>query len=141
MRYEGLIQYSEKTQLGKVSMKKEPQLPTTPLSEDRIKGSYGIGVGLFMFMGLGLLAGKVSMPVLWLLTIPSFATFVAGSTFYVKSKGYSPLFGVLGFGAVFGLILLILLPDRNDKTMQETLQLQRLLKARHDAKKEAEKNA
>ena len=117
---------------------KKPEARAVPLSPDRIKGSYGIGVGLFMFMGLGLLAGKVSLPVLWLLTIPSLATFVAGSTFYMKSKGYSPLLGVLGFGAVFGLVLMILLPDRNDKTMQETMELQRLLQARHDAKKEAE---
>lgn len=129
---------SEKAIVEKASTEKESEVRTVPLSEDRIKGSYGIGVGMFMFMGLGLLAGKVSIPVMWLLTIPSFATFVAGSTFYVKSKGYSPWLGILGFGAVFGLVLMIFLPDRNDKTMQETMELQRLLQARHDAKKEAE---
>ena len=128
---------TEKAIVEKASTEK-PEPRTVPLSPDRIKGSYGIGVGLFMFMGLNLLAGRVSIPVMWLLTVPSMATFVAGSTFYAKSKGYSPYLGILGFGAVFGLILLIFLPDRNDKTMQETLELQRLFQARHDAKKEAE---
>ena len=113
------------------------------ISEDRIKGSYGIGVGMLMFMGLGILAKlHIPVPLLWILLVPAMATFISGCSFYAKSKGYSPYFGILGFGAIPGLVLLILLPDRTDNTYKETLEIQRQLQARHEARqasKEARK--
>lgn len=89
------------------------------LSEDRVKGSFGIGVGMLMAIGMDRLVSHVPPSVLWALWVPSTAVFVAGCTFYSKSKGYSPLLGVLGFAWIFGLIPLMLLPDRKDTTLKD----------------------
>lgn len=105
-----------------------------PLTEDRIKGSYGIGIGMLMFGGLGLIHLSVSQFVLWMLLVPAMAIFVPGCAFYARSKGYPLFLGLIGLLALPGLVLLILLPDRNDKTYQETMELQRLLRERHEAK-------
>jgi len=113
---------------------KEPR-KQQPLNEDRIKGSYGIGIGMFMFMGLGLLLGKVHPVISWILLVPALAVFVPGCVYYAKSKGYPKLVGLLGFGAIPGLVILILLPDRTNNTYQETMEIQRQLRERHEAKK------
>lgn len=107
-----------------------------PLSEDRIKGSYGIGVGILLFVGLSVIH-QTNPPVfvMWLLMIPAMAVYVPGCAFYARSKGYPWWVGLVGFGAVLGLIPLILLPDRTSNTYKETIDIQRKLKERHEAKK------
>src|SRR5947209_1825534 len=90
------------------------------LSEDRVKGSFGIGIGILMAVILvNAVYPHVSPALRWVCMMPALATFVAGCTFYSKSKGYSPYLGLLGFGWIFGLIPLILLPDRKDNFMKE----------------------
>ncbi len=89
------------------------------LSEDRIKGSFGIGIGMLMAIGMQALVGHAPQGVLWTLWIPSTAVFVSGCIFYSRSKGYSPYLGLLGFGWIFGLIPLMILPDRKDTTLKD----------------------
>jgi hypothetical protein len=101
------------------------------ISEDRVKGSLGIGIGMLMAVGMSLLASRVPQGVLWALWVPSTAVFVTGCAFYSRSKGYSPYLGVLGFGWIFGLIALIFLKDRNDNSLKE---LQAEFEARRKAR-------
>lgn len=90
------------------------------LSEDRVKGSFGIGIGILMAVVLvNFVYPQVPPAIRWICMLPALATFVAGCTFYSKSKGYSPYLGLLGFGWIFGLVPLILLPDRKDNFMKE----------------------
>ena len=90
------------------------------LSEDRIKGSYGIGVGMLlgilrMWLWIGHVSPVLTMPLFVFATV----VFTIGCCFYTKSKGFPPLLGLLGLLWIPGLVVLILLPDRKDSTLKD----------------------
>ncbi len=45
---------------------------------------------------------------------------LAGTCTYAKSKGYSPFVGILGIMTIFGIIALVLLPDKWKKALAVT---------------------
>ena len=67
------------------------------ISEDRIKGSYGIGMGMLlgilrMWLWIKHFPLLITLPLFVLATV----IFTYGCIFYSKSKGYAPLLGLLG---------------------------------------------
>lgn len=90
------------------------------LSEDRIKGSFGIGIGMLMaiswqWLSLAHMPRVVTVPLIMLATL----VFTTGCIFYTKSKGFAPWLGLLGVLWIPGLVVLILLPDRKDTTLKD----------------------
>ncbi|MFC1710158.1 hypothetical protein ACFL0F_00665 [Patescibacteria group bacterium] len=49
----------------------------------------------------------------WLLFLIGFSMFIFGCMNYVKAKGYHWAFGLLGILSLIGLIILVLLPNKN----------------------------
>ncbi len=93
---------------------------TDKLSEDRIKGSFGIGIGMLMaiswqWLSLAHIPRVVTVPLIILATL----VFTTGCIFYTKSKGFAQWLGLLGVLWIPGLVVLILLPDRRDTTLKD----------------------
>ena len=112
---------------------------TDKLSEDRVKGSFGIGIG--MLMGIACQWLKIAhIPLFVTIPLLALATVIltSGCFFYSKSKGFSPWLGLLGLLWMPGLIVLMLLPDRKDTTLKD-LQTEFMArrKQRDDQKKAA----
>ena len=111
------------------------------LSEDRIKGSFGIGIGMLLgllrqWLWMSHLPQAVTIPVFVVATI----VFTVGCIFYSKSKGFSPYLGLSGALWIPGLVVLILLPDRRDnfmKELQEELNRRRNMRQNSDVEEKA----
>lgn len=81
----------------------------------REKAIRQIIIGTVLFAAVSFtdyLAQKILIDILWLYLIP-LIPFVFGSMTYSRLKGYSPYLGCIGFTLLFGISILILLPDRN----------------------------
>jgi hypothetical protein len=85
------------------------------LAEYKTKTNIGVAIGLILEI-----AGRVmmmEMPNLALvgaiITLVGVVFFIWGCMSYAAGKGYSKLLGLLGLLSCIGLIVLVLLPDKN----------------------------
>jgi hypothetical protein len=78
----------------------------------------GIGLGLLLsWSSSAMLRGAEQKPLRGAFVIAGLALFVWGCSQYALSKGYSAWWGALGGLSVFGMIVLVLLPDRRKTGM------------------------
>ena len=86
------------------------------LKEYKRKTNIGAGVGLVAValgnyvVRTGSFGGPVVGLILWLIGVP---LFLWGCGQYARGKGYSPYWGALGLLYILGLLVLVLMPDRN----------------------------
>ena len=80
------------------------------LAEYQKKTNYGIAFGLLLQLGSTVFSDN---PIGLLVLIIGAATFIWGCCCYAIGKGYPGVLGDLGFLSLLGLIVLILLPDKN----------------------------
>ena len=112
------------------------------LSEDRVKGSFGIGIGILLgllrqWLWMSHVPLVVTLPLIVIATL----VFTAGCVFYAQSKGFPRYLGILGLLWVPGLVVLILLPDRKDTFMKELSdELDKRRTARRNGEKEEKAN-
>jgi len=84
------------------------------IAEYRIKASVAFGGGIIMWVaGQGLAKAGIPKPLGITADIASILTFAYGGTMYMRAKGYSPILGLIGALPLIGLVLLFLIPDRN----------------------------
>jgi hypothetical protein len=85
------------------------------LQEYKNKTNIGVGVGIVLQVVGAYFRGQgESMEPLGLLAIiVGFLFFMWGCSSYAQGKGYSQWFGALGLFSIFGLIVLVLLPDKH----------------------------
>ena len=79
------------------------------LPEQKRNTNIGVGMGILLqFASAGLEA-----PLAFLVAFVGLVFFIWGCTSYMKGKGYSPAWGLLGLLSIMGLIILALFPDRH----------------------------
>ncbi|MEW6349321.1 MAG: hypothetical protein AB1646_09685 [Thermodesulfobacteriota bacterium] len=80
------------------------------------KTNIGIGVAIFMWVAAYFLEqdfGQTAKGSLKLLTLAALVPFLFGCCTYAKGKGYHSAWGFLGLFWCFGLLALVLFPDRH----------------------------
>lgn len=85
------------------------------LPEKRMNTNIGVGIGfLLQLAGFLLLQTGGTTGILGLvLLLISWPVFIWGCMNYAEGKGHSKWVGLVGFGGIIGLIILILLPDQD----------------------------
>ena len=81
------------------------------LTEYQKKSNYGIAIGLLLQIASIPLGDNI---VSLLAVIAGSILFIYGCSCYAIGKGYSGIFGLLGFISLLGLIILVLLPDKHN---------------------------
>jgi hypothetical protein len=85
------------------------------LAEYKTKTNIGVAVGLLLEIAGRVLAMQVPNLALVgaIITLVGVVFFIWGCMNYAAGKGYSKLLGLLGLLSCIGLIVLVLLPDKN----------------------------
>jgi drug/metabolite transporter (DMT)-like permease len=87
------------------------------LPEKRTKTNIGVGLGaLLQLVGLYLAQTADTAAIIGLvLILVSMPVFIWGCMNYAEGKGHSTWVGLVALASIVGLIVLILLPDKNDQ--------------------------
>lgn len=87
----------------------------TMLAEYRTKTNIGVGIGFVLQLAgrFLLMANKDLAIIALILTVVGAVVFIWGCMNYTMGKGYSKWLGLLGLLSCIGLIVLVVLPDRN----------------------------
>ena len=85
------------------------------LAEYKTKTNIGVGSGIVLqIVGRSLQGqGESTMLLGFLLILVGFGAFIWGCASYAQGKGHSQWFGALGFLSIIGLIVLVVMPDKN----------------------------
>ena len=81
----------------------------------KFKRNTNIGVGIGVVLQLtGRVLSESGMEFTGeVVTLAGTVAFIWGCAQYAMGKGYSPWFGALGLLSIFGLVALVLFPDKN----------------------------
>jgi len=90
------------------------------IAEKQTKSNIGVGVGFVVAVigrvlaGQGTASQNQGIIILGaILSLAGSAIFIWGCVNYAQGKGYSPWLGLLGLLSCIGLIVLVILPDKN----------------------------
>lgn len=85
------------------------------LAANRTKTNIGVGVGIILqVIGRLLVLHNPNLALVgFILTLVGLVFFVWGCMNYAEGKGHSKWLGLLGLLSCIGLIVLVLMPDRN----------------------------
>lgn len=88
------------------------------IAEKQTKSNIGVGVGFVIALGGRLLVGTAHqnqglLIIGGILSLIGTVIFIWGCVNYAQGKGYSPWLGLLGLLSCLGLIVLVVLPDKN----------------------------
>lgn len=84
------------------------------LPEFTRKTNIGVGIGIVaQVLGGPLTRSSKDAQLGWPLVILGTMFMIWGCSQYARAKGHSPWLGALGIFSIFGLIVLVLLPDRH----------------------------
>jgi hypothetical protein len=85
------------------------------LAEKKTNTNIGVGIGFVLQLGGHFLRTNVDgMGIIGLvIAIIGLALFIWGCVNYAQGKGYSGALGLLGLLSCFGLIVLVVLPDKH----------------------------
>ena len=85
------------------------------LAEYKTKTNIGVGIGLILEIGGQIINRQMPALILVgsLIALVGLLFFIWGCTNYAAGKGYSKVLGLLGLLSCIGLIILVVLPDKN----------------------------
>ena len=83
------------------------------LQESKTKTNIGVGIGIILEIAGNYIA-RTSNPTLGaIIALVGVVLFIWGCINYAEGKGYSKWLGLLGLLSCLGLIVLVVLPDKN----------------------------
>ena len=85
------------------------------LAEYKTKTNIGVGIGLILEIGGQIINRQMPALILVgsLIALVGVVFFIWGCMNYAAGKGYSKVLGLLGLLSCIGLIILVVLPDKN----------------------------
>jgi len=83
------------------------------LPESKTKTNIGVGVGLILEFAGNYIYARTHSALGPLLTLVGAVLFIWGCINYAEGKGYSKWLGLLGLLSCIGLVVLVVLPDKN----------------------------